>query len=119
MARLKRNSRTLAKAEQRIVGLKSIDEALDFGNGLNLAAYSESLEAARRSIEAYNAALLAVDAAKSVMADAEKKLSYLNEYMLLAVATRYGKDSIQYKKGGGIPKQERKRPRPRGKTIAA
>lgn len=118
MARLKTNSRNIQKAHKRIVGLKTIDEELNFGNGLDLRSYHESIETAQRSLEAYNAALVAVDAARNILLEADKKLAYLNEHMLLAVATRYGKDSIQYKQGGGVPKSERKRPTPKAKAIS-
>jgi hypothetical protein len=39
--------------------------------------------------------------------------------MLAGVASKYGKDSVEYEKAGGVRKSERKRPGPRLLTSQA
>jgi hypothetical protein len=41
--------------------------------------------------------------------DTEQQLRNLSEQMLLGVAVKYGKDSSEYGKAGGVPKSERRR----------
>ncbi len=38
------------------------------------------------------------------MLDTERKLSDMAEHMLLGVATKYGKSSVEYGMAGGVPK---------------
>jgi hypothetical protein len=118
MNKLKTTSTALAKAQQRLIGLRWIDENLDFGNGLSVSAYQTAIAAMQDSLEVYNNAQMAIAAAKQAMAAADKNLAQLNERVLVSVASKYGRDSIEYKKSGGIPSSERKRPTSRTRKTA-
>ena len=109
MARLKRSSSALQKAEQREAGLQSISSTLDLGNELTLKAYSEQIAALRAQITTYNSALSDLDDLSRDIREAERQLRDLSEQMLLGVAAKYGKDSGEYGKAGGVPKSERRR----------
>jgi hypothetical protein len=111
MARPKRSSEVLQKAEKRQAGLQAIDPTLDLGNGLTLDAYSILIEALRSQIAIYNTALSALDDQTRQIKSIEQQLRSLSEQMLLGVAAKYGKDSREYGKAGGVPKSERRRPR--------
>jgi hypothetical protein len=50
--------------------------------------------------------------------DAEKTLRDMSERMLTGVATKYGKDSDEYEKAGGVRKRDRKRFRTQTKKAA-
>jgi hypothetical protein len=50
--------------------------------------------------------------------DAEKRLQDLSERVLAGVAAKYGKNSNQYEKVGGVRKADRKRPAPRKPAAA-
>jgi hypothetical protein len=63
MARLKRSSQALDKAERRIAGIKSIGDAVVLGKGLSVQNYAAAIELVRQRLEAYNSALSTVDAA--------------------------------------------------------
>lgn len=110
MARPKRSSATLQKAEQREAGLQSISPTLDLGNALTLETYSDLINTLRSQIADYNSALANLDDQSRQIKDTELKLRNLSEQMLLGVAAKYGKDSREYGKAGGVPKGERRRP---------
>jgi len=109
MARIKKGSADFAKAIKRLAAMKSIDEKLDLGNGLTLAAYNSTIEKTKNTLDAYNKQLSLADGAlNDLMAD-EEVLRDWNERMLTGIATRYGKDSSEYEKAGGTKKSDIKR----------
>ncbi|NJL35845.1 MAG: hypothetical protein HC840_05100 [Leptolyngbyaceae cyanobacterium RM2_2_4] len=110
MPRLKRSSTVLNKAERRAAALKSISPSLDLGNGLTLETFDELIQDMQDKLEAYNMALSAVDAAHSKVEELERSLRNLSEHMLLGVAVKYGKNSVEYEMAGGTRKSDRKRP---------
>jgi hypothetical protein len=109
VARPKRSSKTLQKAEQREAGLQSISSDLDLGNGLTLETYSALIQTLRLEVAAYNAALSNIDDLTRQIRSTEQKLRDLSEQMLLGVAAKYGKNSREYGKAGGVPKSEYRR----------
>ncbi len=110
MARQKRSSQVLEKAEGRFRGLKAINENLDLGNGLSLEVYQQQMAEVDTKLEAYNNLLIAVDAALNDLEASEKALTEFNTRMLNAIAALYGKDSNEYEMAGGTRTSERKRP---------
>jgi uncharacterized protein YoxC len=110
MARLKRSSRTLQKAEKREAGLQSISPTLDLGNQLTLAKYADLIQSLRSQIATYNSDLSSLDDLSRQIKDAEQQMRNLSEQMLLGVAAKYGKDSGEYGKAGGVLKSEHRRP---------
>jgi hypothetical protein len=110
MARPKRASRVLTNAEQRAAGMRSISEKLDLGNGLELSPYQEKIAALRSKVAVYNTTLSTVDDLSRDIKEMEKELRDLSQQMLLGVGAKYGTDSREYGKAGGVRKSERKRP---------
>ncbi|MGV0028925.1 hypothetical protein [Phormidesmis priestleyi] len=110
MARPKRSSAALQKAEKREAGLQSISDNLDLGNNLTLESYTQRIQALRSQIFTYNSTLSTLDDLSRDIKDAEQVLRSLSEQMLLGVAAKYGKDSGEYGKAGGVPKSEYRRP---------
>ena len=102
--------RILDKARVRLDGIQAIDVGLDLGTGLSAKGYTQRITTLQQKISAYNSRLSDVDELKSQIADAEKELSDYSEQILLGVAARFGKDSYEYEKAGGVRKSERKRP---------
>ncbi len=107
MARKKRTSRVLEKAELRSAGLKAINSTLDFGDTRNLDNLSQIMGQLRSKIDAYNTALSVIDSSKGEIEELEKTLGDLCEKMLIGVAFQYGKDSREYEMAGGVRKSER------------
>jgi hypothetical protein len=101
MARRKRNSTALAHAERRIESLRSINAALDFGNGLTLAAYTSLIHELRSKLAAYNTALSTIDKLADDVNTVEQTVLEMSEKMLLGVGSRYGKSSPEYEMAGG------------------
>ncbi|AUB34302.1 ATPase involved in DNA repair [Nostoc flagelliforme CCNUN1] len=56
MARRKRNSTLLERADRRIESLQSISVELDFGQGLTMQAYNMTINDLRSKLAAYNTA---------------------------------------------------------------
>lgn len=109
MARLKRTSKSIVHAQQRVSGLTTIDPDLDLGNNLTLAAYDKEIARTQAALDAYNNALAAADAAQNVLQDAEKDLIAYTGRMQMGVAAKYGKDSNEYELAGGTRVSERRR----------
>jgi hypothetical protein len=61
-------------------------------------------------LEGYNSLLAKVNVARADLFEGEKQLQYMSEDMLIGVASKYGKDSYEYKLAGGTRRSERKRP---------
>lgn len=118
MARRRRISKILDNAQTRIAGLKSIDPALDLGNGLTLTAYDTIVSAGLTNLSTYNQALAKLDDLYNALLQSEKEAADMSERMLAGVAARYGKDSSQYEQAGGVRKSERKPRTKKTKTPA-
>lgn len=108
MGRVKRTSKILDKANVRAAGLRSIGTH-DFGNGLTSASYDQAIADARTQLDDYNQTLSALDEKANLLGATEKTLQDYSERVLAGVAARYGKDSNEYEKVGGVRKSERKR----------
>ncbi|GAX39257.1 hypothetical protein NIES4075_02080 [Tolypothrix sp. NIES-4075] len=115
MARLKRSSIVLDKATLRISGMRSISETLEFGDGLSLAEYERRIQTLQMKLSSYNTMLSTLDEAVGQIELLEEELRNYSEKMLMSVATRYGKNSLQYMQAGGKPRKSSKRPV--GKTV--
>jgi hypothetical protein len=109
MARRKRTSLVLERAVRRAASINSIDPNLDLGNGLTLPAFSTLIETMRTKENEYNTALSTLDKLYREMLETESELGDMIEHMLMAVATRYGKSSVEYGMAGGIPKNQRRK----------
>lgn len=117
MARRKKSSKVLERAERRIASLRSISSTLNVGEGLTIEVYTQQIEDVRTKLAAYNTALSVVDQAYNATLQSEQVLADLSEHMLLGVATKYGKSSDEYEMAGGVRKTDRKRGR--GVTSSA
>ncbi|MBD0266640.1 MAG: hypothetical protein ICV78_29140 [Tolypothrix sp. Co-bin9] len=109
MARAKRNSRTLGKAEVRLASIKSISPTLDVGEKLTVQDYTEKIESLRKSLEAYNTTLSTIDVLLTQIVENEQDLADYSEKMLRGIAYKYGNNSHEYQMAGGTRKSDRKR----------
>ncbi|QSJ18604.1 hypothetical protein JYQ62_07500 [Nostoc sp. UHCC 0702] len=119
MPRQKRTSRILEKAQIRSSSLKAVDPKMDFGDTRNLQTLTQLIEELRTRIDAYNTALSVIDSSKTEIEKLEKTLADLTDKMLLGVAFKYGKDSVEYEMAGGVRKSERARRIRTGRLKAA
>lgn len=114
MGRLKRTSTAAEKAALRAAALASISPTLDLGNGATLTAYTAAIKAITEPVTGklavYNATLSLADAQMNDLLATEKSLNALGEIMLTGVGFKYGKDSNEYEKAGGVRTSERKAP---------
>ncbi|MBD1917543.1 MULTISPECIES: hypothetical protein [Cyanophyceae] len=118
MARKKRSSVALEKAQRRIAGMQSVTRAADFGNGYTMEAYDAHIQTMQEKLMAYNRMLSMVDGAYNDMLMAERKLMDFSDHMLSGFGVRYGKDSSEYEMAGGRRKSDRqKRTRRTANTV--
>ncbi|MEH2054547.1 hypothetical protein [Nostoc sp.] len=111
MARRKRNSSVLERADRRIESLQSISVELDFGEGLTIEAYTMTINDLRSKLAAYNTALSTIDKLTDDVNNAEKAVIAMSEKMLLGVGSRYGKTSQEYQMAGGARRGNTKKKR--------
>lgn len=113
MGRLRKTtSKHLDLARSRLASLRSIDPALDFGNGKDLANYQSIIDKADLSLSEYNEQLASLDDLYNGFLVDEKAVSAMNTEMLSGVKAIYGRDSDEYEQAGGTRLSERKRPKP-------
>jgi hypothetical protein len=96
--------------EQNIAGMKSIEPDLDAGSGVTVAAGEAVLADARAALEDYNATLAISDEKRNVFNMKDKLARAFNKKVKPAVGLKYGTDSDQYEKVGGVRESERKKP---------
>ncbi|WP_341527031.1 hypothetical protein WKK05_31645 [Nostoc sp. UHCC 0302] len=102
MARRKRNSSVLERANRRIESLQSINTQLDFGEGVSIQAYATTINDLQSKLAAYNTALSTIDKLTDDVKSAEQAVTAMSEKMLLGVGSRYGKTSQEYEMAGGV-----------------
>jgi hypothetical protein len=119
MGRQKKSSGALALIKRRMAGLATIEPALDLGGGISVASLSAQRDRLEEALGSYNDALAQLDAQLNVIEGIEADTSDLAVRALAAVAGRYGKDSTEYEKVGGVRTSERKKPGTKAKTAAA
>ncbi|MFQ4146652.1 hypothetical protein [Chlorogloeopsis sp. ULAP02] len=109
MARQKRNSRILGRAEVRLASIKSISPTLDVGEGLTVNDYTEKIESLRQFLELYNTTLSTIDVLLTQIVENEQDLADYSEKILRGIAYKYGNNSHEYQMAGGTRKSDRKR----------
>jgi hypothetical protein len=107
MARKKRSSRILEKAEFRVAGLKAIDPKLKFDDTCNLQNLTQLIQQVQKMLDDYNAAIAIVDSSKIKLDEMEKTLNQISDKMLMGVGFKYGKNSSEYELAGGVRDSER------------
>jgi hypothetical protein len=117
MPRAKRSSPTAEKADARASALCSINPNLDLGESLSVSAYKAKIAETRAKLNTYNTLLSDADAALSALVRAETELADLSERMLKGVASKFGRDSVEYEKAGGIRKSKIQRTRRNAATV--
>ncbi len=110
MARKKRGSRVLDRAQRRFAGVQSIDPKLALTKKLTMQIYSTYIADLGNKLTAYNKVLSDADALRNDVSKAEDLLAEYSEQMLMGIGGEFGKDSNEYEKAGGVKTSDRKRP---------
>ena len=98
------------KARTRLASIKSIDPAIDLGNGITAAAFEAQISLTENKKEIYNTALSSLDDLYNDFNTQADVLTDWYQRVLNGVGFKYGKDSSQYEMAGGVRKSERKKP---------
>ncbi|MBD2488451.1 hypothetical protein [Aulosira sp. FACHB-615] len=118
MARKKRSSRILEKAEMRLASIKSISPTLDVGEGLTVTDYTEKIEKMRQLLEVYNTTLSSIDVLLTQIVENEEHLADYSENILRGIAYKFGNNSHEYQMAGGTRKSDRKRAMRQGMALS-
>ena len=100
----------IESAITRAASLASISPTLDLGGDMTLVAYQAAVADAESKLDQYNTKLSEVDDCLNALVAQEKAVADWSERMLAGVASKFGKDSSEYEKAGGVRKSERKTP---------
>jgi hypothetical protein len=109
--RTKRTSTSLRPAQKRLDGLKAVDPICDLGGGVSVLSFEGAIAKLAESLSSYNQTLAIVDDLLNQVESAERAVDELYSRVLAGVAVRFGRDSIEYEKVGGVRKSDRKKPR--------
>lgn len=113
----KTSSPAITEGEQKIAGMKSIDPHLDLGNEVTVENGDVVLGKARAALEAYNASLAVSDGLLNEFYEKERILRSFNKKVLPAGGLKFGLDSSEYEKLGGVRESDRKKPVRKPKAI--
>ncbi|MEO1619450.1 MAG: hypothetical protein AAFU53_00300 [Cyanobacteria bacterium J06632_3] len=105
----KTSTNILAKAEQRLRGMKAIDPKLNLGNGLTTAAFEKEIAAMRQKVAEQHAVLAQADELSNELEEMDKRIKDLSSRVLAGVAAQFGRASSEYEKAGGVRTSERRR----------
>lgn len=109
MARAKKTSKAIEDANLRLASVKSIDANLDLGNGVTVTSFNSLIEATETALEEYNTVLSLAGEKKNLFEEKEQALKDMYERVLSGVGFKFGKDSNEYEKAGGVKKSARKK----------
>ena len=117
MARQKFHSSALKKLNDRLNGLKAIDNQLVLKNGLSIDAGQQISTELETAQENYNIALSQIDAQRQRLLNLEKKAIEFSKNTLTGVKNDFGDNSIEYQKAGGTPMHLRIKVKKRKKIL--
>ena len=96
-------------AQVRNLGIGQIEPNFDFGNGLNNEAHNAQIKKVNDGIQTYNGLLTSADSVSSQIDIDIKNLCDFNSRLLNFVSSKYGYDSLEYEKAGGVRTSDIKR----------
>ena len=97
------------KAQNRLDGIKQFEPTIDFGVGLTEVDYTNRILRVDTLTKGYNSQLINADGISTQLDQAEKELAELSKRFLNAVGAKYGYDSVEYEKAGGVRTSDYKR----------
>jgi hypothetical protein len=107
--RKRKQSAEVDKANKRFDGLMSIVPEVELGPDLTLTLYRGKITEVENRTKSHNTLLTDLDTSLTLLEKSEKELADYSERMLSGVGSKYGFDSIEYEKAGGVRKSEIKR----------
>jgi hypothetical protein len=110
MRRSKKTSEPIILSKKRSSGIKSIDENLDLGDGLSVTNFDSEINNTEKALEKYNEALAETEAKRIAFIKAEDALREFSLRFIRGIEAKFGSDSVEFGKAGGVRKSERKHP---------
>ncbi|MBS1797381.1 MAG: hypothetical protein JSS81_26400 [Acidobacteria bacterium] len=95
-------------AQQRVNGMKSVDAALDLGNGLSVESMNGQIKTVTDAINEYNTLIATLDDRSNRIETEVKRLRDMTTRALAGAEFKYGADSSEYEMIGGTRMSDRK-----------
>ncbi|NOU16019.1 MAG: hypothetical protein HOO91_00475 [Bacteroidales bacterium] len=92
----------LEKAQNRLAGMKLFETTINFGRGLTEADYTTKIDEVNTLTQSYNTLLTQADAVATQLDIAERELAELSKRFINVVGAKYGFDSVEFEKVGGL-----------------
>lgn len=90
------------KGQNRLAGMKLFETTINFGRGLTEADYTTKIDEVNTLTQSYNALLTQADGIATQLDIAERELAEMSKRFLNAVGAKYGFDSVEFEKVGGL-----------------
>ncbi len=97
------------KAQNRLAGIKQFENTVNFGTGLTEDEYANKIAKVDALTQEYNKQLTQADGLATELDEAKRELAETSKRFLNAVGAKYGYDSVEYKKAGGVRVSDYKR----------
>ncbi|MGE0078108.1 MAG: hypothetical protein AB7S48_09630 [Bacteroidales bacterium] len=107
------------KAQNRLAGIKQFEATVDYGTGLTESDYTNRITAVDTLTQEYNQLLTQADGVAAQLDIAERELAEISKRFLNTVGSKYGYDSVEYQKAGGVRSSDYKRTTHRTNTSVS
>ncbi|BDX39121.1 hypothetical protein CYCD_24760 [Tenuifilaceae bacterium CYCD] len=97
------------KAQNRLDGIKQFETSVNYGVGLMEEDYLTKINRVNKLTQEYNQLLTQADGIATQLDIAERELAEISKRFLNAVGAKYGYDSVEYEKAGGVRTSDYKR----------
>lgn len=104
--RRRTTSESQLKLQSRMTALEPVEPDFDFGEGLDKQTLTAFVDSLQEKLAAYNNTLATADSLRDELKKLEKKADDISERLYAAIIARFGRDSEQYQRIGGVRKSE-------------
>ena len=120
MAKLLKYSTKYTKARNQFSGLKTINDQFSLHDDINVTTFDDKLKAVENAYSEVNQLKKQQDAKRANLKKMETDLNNYSQRVLSGIGSKFGFDSEEYEKAGGVRKSKRAIPKRNGiKTIRA
>jgi hypothetical protein len=95
-------SKEVERAENRMAGIKQYNDTVTLGTDLTEVTYTAGIDKVKALTKTNNDLLTQADGVVTNLKIAEKELAKLSSRFLNGVGSKYGYDSVEYEKAGGV-----------------
>lgn len=114
MAKLLKYSTKYTKARNQFSGLKTINDQFSLHDDINVTTFDDKLKAVENAYSEVNQLKKQQDAKRASLKKLETELNDYTQRVLSGIGSKFGFDSEEYEKAGGVRKSKRATPKRNG-----